>query len=201
MKHIILASKSIDRGKILHNALIPFDFLLTYVDEEKYKQNIADPVELVRVIAEVKVKNAQNIAANENKDAIIISADTMVEIDGEILGKAPNETEAFKILKKLSGKTHNLLTGIAVTETYNSKIIVDHDVTKVTFLNLSDQDIKNYISTGEWRGRAGAYSISDKASLFIESINGSPTNVIGLPLYKIFNILKNEFDTNLFDLE
>jgi len=201
MKRIILASKSIDRGKILHSALIPFDFLLTYVDEEKFKQQIADPVDLVRKIAEVKVENARNIIANENKDAIIIAADTMVEINGEILGKAANVLEAFTTLKKLVGKTHNLLTGIAITETYNSKTIVDHDVTEVSFLDLSDQDIKNYVNTGEWKGRAGAYSISDKASLIIESIHGSPTNVIGLPLYKIFTILKNEFNTNLFETE
>ncbi len=201
MKNIILASKSIDRGKILHNALIPFDFLLTYVDEEKFKQEIVDPVDLVRKIAEAKVKNAKNIVINEKKDAIIIAADTMVEINGEIIGKAANVLEAFSTLKKLVGKTHSLLTGIAITETYNDKIIVDHDITKVTFLDLSDQDIKNYVKTGEWKGRAGAYSINDKASLIIESIHGSPTNVIGLPLYKIFSILKDEFDTNLFDSE
>jgi len=197
MKNIILASKSIDRGKILRNALIPFDFLLAYVDEEKYKTRISDPVELVRVLAKVKSENAKLIAANEKKDAIIISADTMVELNGTVLGKAKNEKEAFNTLKKLSGKSHNLLTGIAITETYNPKIIVDHDITLVKFGNLSNNDINDYIKTGEWRGRAGSYSLNDKASLFIETIKGSPSNVTGLPLHKIFEILKREFGVNL----
>ena len=200
MKKIILASKSIDRGRILHNALIPFDFLLTYVNEDKYKKKISDPIELVKVLAKSKAESAKQIMANEKRDAIIIAADTIVELDGEIIGKAKDEEHAFKTLKKLVGRAHNLITGIAITETNNPKIIVDYDTTIVEFIPLSDDDIWAYIRTNEWRGRAGAYSIRDIASLFIKSIQGSSSNVIGLPLHKMLQILKDEFDTNLLKM-
>jgi septum formation protein len=200
MKKIILASKSIDRGRILHNALISFDFLLTYVNEDKYKEKISDPIELVKTLAKAKAESAKKIMVNEKRDAIIIAADTIVELDGEIIGKAKDIDHAFKILKKMVGRTHNLITGIAITETNHKKIIVDYDTTVVEFINLSDEDIRSYIKSNEWRGRAGAYSIRDIASLFIGSIKGSSSNVIGLPLHKMFQILKDEFDTNLLNV-
>ncbi|MFX0138194.1 MAG: Maf family protein, partial [Candidatus Hodarchaeota archaeon] len=105
--------------------------------------------------------------------------------------------EAFKFLKKLNGRTHKLITGIAITEIKNPKIIIDSDTTTVEFLELSDEEIREYIKTNEWKGRAGAYSIRDKASLFIRRINGSSSNIIGLPLHKIYTILKKEFEFNL----
>jgi septum formation protein len=200
MKKIILASKSIDRGRILHNALIPFDFLLTYVNEDKYKESISDPIELVKTLAKAKANSAKQIMSNEKRDAILIAADTIVELEGEIIGKAKNEDDAYTTLKKLVGKSHNLITGIAITETGNRKIVVDYDTTVVKFINLSDKDIWGYIKSNEWRGRAGAYSIRDIASLFIESISGSSSNVIGLPLHKIYQILKDDFNINLINL-
>ena len=131
-------------------------------------------------------------------DAVIIAADTIVECDGDIIGKANNKREAFEILKKLEGKAHNLITGIAITETNNPKIIVDSDTTVVEFLNLTSEEIEDYMKTNEWVGRAGAYSIRDKASFFINKINGSTSNVIGLPMHKIYHIMRNEFGLNLF---
>ena len=98
------------------------------------------------------------------------------------------------------GKTHNLITGIAITETENPKIFVDLDTTVVEFLNLSNDEINNYVKTNEWKGRAGAYSINDKASLFIKKIQGSSSNVIGFPMHKLYEILRNEFGMNLFTL-
>ncbi|GAG08287.1 unnamed protein product, partial [marine sediment metagenome] len=133
-------------------------------------------------------------------EAIIIAADTIVELNGKIIGKAQNETEAFQILKSLTNRSHNLITGIALTDIDDPKIIVDYDITVVTFLDLSDDDIRNYIEVEEWKGRAGAYSIMDRASLFIKEIRGSPSNVIGLPMQKIFKILRSEFNLNLFEL-
>ena len=123
-----------------------------------------------------------------------------MELEGEIIGKAFNDEEAFNIIKKLRGKTHNLITGVAITETHKLKIIVDSDITTVEFLYLSDEDIWNYINTNEWKGRAGAYSIMDKASLFINRIIGATSNVIGLPMHKIYKILKSEFKMNLFQI-
>ena len=197
MKKFVLASKSIDRSELFKRSKIPFEVLITNVDEKKYKSKIPDPIELIKKLAEKKVLKARKMLINENEDAIIIAADTIVELDGEVIGKATNEQQAFKILKKLAGKTHQLMTGIAITETSSSKIHVDYDSTKVKFKNLSNDEIWGYINSGEWKGRAGAYSIRDKASLFIESIEGSPSNVIGLPMHKIHEILKMSFSINL----
>ncbi|UCC19351.1 MAG: septum formation protein Maf [Promethearchaeota archaeon] len=198
MKKIILASKSIDRSEILKRAGISFEIFITNIDEQKFKASFSDAHELVKKLATAKALLAgNNISINES-DKIIIAADTVVEIDGEIIGKAQNKKEAFKILKKLIGRTHKLITGIAITETQNPKIVVDSDITYVEFLRLSDEEIRQYIKTCEWEGRAGAYSISDKASLFINKINGSSSNVIGLPMHKLFEILRKEFKVNLF---
>ncbi|MHA1271828.1 MAG: Maf family protein [Promethearchaeota archaeon] len=208
MNEIILASKSIDRGELLRRCGLEFTRCITDIDEYTYKLKYSDPIQLVKALAKAKLEKAKDDLINgifkknkkikEKNDKIIIAADTIVELNGEIIGKASNEEEAFKILKNLIGKTHNLITGIAITTLFKNKIVVDFDKTEVEFLGLSDEEIWAYIKTGEWRGRAGAYSIRDKASMFIKAINGSSSNVIGLPMHKIYKILKNEFDINLF---
>ncbi len=198
LKKIILASKSVDRSWLLKQAGISFEVIATNIDEEEYKINISDPIELSKELAKAKALFAKNLLIKDDFDCAIIAADTIVELNGEIIGKAENEEHAFEILKKLIGKSHNLITGIAITDTITSKIIVDYDITSVEFLALSDKEIRGYIKTNEWKGRAGAYSIRDKASLFVNKINGSSSNVIGLPMQKLYKILKKEFNVNLF---
>jgi septum formation protein len=197
MKKIVLASKSIDRREILKQLKLGFEVLETDISEDEYKERISDPIELVEQLAKAKVYYAKEVLKRENKDSIIIAADTIVELNGSIMGKASNEQEAFQMIKKLAGKTHKLITGIAITETFTSKIITDHDITVVHFLNLIDKEIWAYIKTDEWRGRAGAYSIREKASFFIDSIQGSFSNVIGLPVNKLYEILEKEFGIEL----
>jgi septum formation protein len=198
MKKIILASKSSDRSELINRLNIPFEALNTYINESDIKERISEPIELVKELAKAKVLKAKEMLVNEEKGTVVIAADTIVELNGEIIGKAQNEAEAFKMLKNLANSSHNLITGIAVTEIDNTKVVIDYDITVVTILDLSDDDIRDYIRIGEWKGRAGAYSIRDRASLFIKEIQGSPSNVIGLPMQKIFEILKKEFNLNLF---
>ncbi|MHA2282828.1 MAG: Maf family protein [Promethearchaeota archaeon] len=200
MKKIILASKSIDRTELLNRIGIPFEVLASDIDEEMFKKRISDPILLVKELAKAKLLYVKDELIKQNSQALIIAADTIVELKGVIIGKAKNPDEALKILKLLMGKAHNLITGIAITNTDDPKIIVDHDVTSVEFLTLSDAEIDNYIKTNEWKGRAGAYSLNDKASLFISKINGSYSNVIGLPMHKIYEILKTDFELNLFNI-
>lgn len=199
MKKIVLASKSIDRKKSLARLNIPFESIITDIDEGYYKRIISNPVELVKEIAKAKALKAKDLLKNKNIEAIIIAADTIVEFNGEIIGKAENKAQAFQILKSLINRSHNLITGVAITELNDPKIVVDYDCTIVTFLDISENEIRNYINTEEWKGRAGAYSIRDRASLFVKEIRGSPSNVIGLPMQKIFEILKKDFSLNLFD--
>ena len=199
MKKIILASKSSDRSELFNRLNISFETLNTHINESGYKERISEPIELVKELAKAKVLKAKEMLVNEEKGTVVIAADTIVEFDGKIIGKAQNETEAFKMLKTLTNRSHNLITGIAITEIDNSKIVIDYDITIVTILDLSDEDIRDYIKIGEWKGRAGAYSSRDSASLFIKEIQGSPSNVIGLPMQKIFEILRKEFNLNLFE--
>lgn len=202
MRRIVLASKSRDRRKLFDLAKVNFEVIETNVDEEQFKKEINDPIQLVKKLAEEKALSAKLILNSNNIDidAIIIAADTIVECNNETIGKAKDEKHAFEILKKLSNNTHNLITGFAITDTNKPKIIVDYDITAVKFLNISDDDIRDYIKSEEWKGRAGAYSIRERASLFIESVNGSISNVIGLPMQKIYVILKNEFSLNLLGI-
>ena len=200
MKRIILASKSVDRYKILNRLNISFETLDTNINESNYKDQYSDPIDLVKELAKAKALKAKELLRSEENGTIIIAADTIVEFNGKIIGKAKNEIEAFQILKSLANRSHNLITGIAITSVDDTKIIIDYDTTVVTFLDLSDDDIRNYLKSEEWKGRAGAYSIRDRASLFVKEIRGSPSNVIGLPMQKIFKILKTEFNLNLFEL-
>ncbi|MFW9950858.1 MAG: Maf family protein [Candidatus Thorarchaeota archaeon] len=199
MRKIILASKSKDRSELFTRLNIPFETLSTQINEKDYKNHYSDPIELVKELAKLKALKAKEILKSKEKEIIIIAADTIVELNGKIIGKARNEEEAFEALKNLINRSHNLITGIAISEINDSKVIVDYDMTNVTFLYLSDNEIWEYIKTEEWKGRAGSYSIRDRASLFIKEIRGSPSNVIGLPMEKIFRILKSEFDLNLLD--
>ncbi len=197
MRTIVLASKSIDRKEMFDHAGILVEVLSTNIDENIYKSKISNPIELVKQLAKAKALAAKEFLISMNKNSIIIAADTIVEFKGEIIGKAVNETQAFQILKKLAGNRHELITGIAITDTKDQKLITDYDSTAVNFLNLSNDDIWSYIKSGEWKDRAGCYSLRERASLFIDSIKGSSSNVIGLPMKKIYEILKNEFNLNL----
>ena len=197
MNNIILASKSIDRKKILTRAHIPFTAISSDINESDYKKKINDPIKLVQKLAKAKVLNVKEKFHKSEKDLYFIGADTIVEYQGNVIGKADTEEHAFSILKKLSGNTHNLITGLAITKSADNKVFTGFDKTKVTFLSLSKDEIWNYIETQEWKGRAGAYSIKDRASLFIKAIDGSPSNVIGLPLQKVFQIFKLKYNINL----
>ncbi|MBY8981306.1 MAG: septum formation protein Maf [Candidatus Lokiarchaeota archaeon] len=200
MRNIILASKSFDRKEIFNRIRIHVIDISSEINEEDYKVKIKDPLILVKELAKAKAINVKNKIIGKYMDAIIIAADTIIEFKGEIIGKAKDEDHAFKILKKLVGKTHNLITGIAIIELSGEKIILDFDKTQVEFLNLSDNEIKAYVKTQEWEGKAGAYSLREKASMFVKSINGSYSNVLGLPMQKLYQILKNDFRINLLEL-
>ena len=200
LKNIILASKSVDRSKLFKYAKIPIDIFSPDIDEEDFKKKIRDPIKLVKELAKAKALYTKTILSENKRDAFIIAADTIIEFNGEVIGKAKSERKALQILKKLTGNVHNLLTGIAITRSIDPKIVVDYESTVVKFLKLSDKEIRCYLKSGDWKGRAGAYAITEKASLFIEYIQGSFSNVIGLPMHKIYLILKNHFNLNLLEI-
>ncbi|MFW9771355.1 MAG: Maf family protein [Promethearchaeota archaeon] len=201
LEKIILASQSRDRHEILRRAKIPFETRVAKIDEDIYKRKIKIPVNLVKELAKAKALYVKRLIMEESLNAIIIAADTIVDCNKEVIGKPSNQEQAYQMLKKLQNKSHNLLTGIALTATSSSNLIVDYESTTVHFGELSDEEIWSYLKSGEWKGRAGAYSINDKANIFVKSIDGSFSNVIGLPLFKIYELLKRYFNFNLLTIE
>jgi len=185
---LILASKSRDRKKLFERAKISIEIIPSNFDEKSIHES--DPKELVKNIAIAKAKKVMekwnDNLGNKNNPAIIIAADTMVLLEGNLIGKAQNKEQAFKILTQLSGRKHELLTGVALIHSISNEIRTFLDISIVQFQLLTSSEIQRYLdSSDEYIGRAGAYSLYDRASLFIDFVEGSPTNVLGLPMAKL----------------
>lgn len=185
MKKIILASASPRRQELI-GRLIP-DFKVMTDDSPEEVIMGEKPEETVKRLAKQK---AENVAKEITDDAVVIAADTMVALDGQVLGKPCDEKEAYNMLKMLSGNTHQVYTGVAVIDTKSGRIINEYETTGVKFRTLLDDEIKAYIKSGEPMDKAGAYGIQELGALFIQGIEGDYFNVVGLPLCRLGRILK-----------
>lgn len=183
-KKIVLASASPRRKKLLSQIGLNFIVESSNIDEQFDKEN-SDFGSLVKDLA---YKKAKNVARNYT-DGIIIGADTIVAIEGSILGKPNSEYEAKMMLKKLSGKWHSVFTGVAVIDLDSKVILTDFVESKVKFKKLSRSEIDNYVKTGEPFDKAGAYGIQGKGALLVEKINGCYYNIVGLPVSKLGKML------------
>ena len=189
---IILASKSPRRREILENTKVRFSIEESQIDEVIKLNEL--PKETVMRLAYEKALDV----ANRNKNSLVIGADTIVVINDTILGKPKDDIEAFSMLKLLSGKTHYVITGFALINLSLDKKIIDCQVSQVTFKELSEQCIKDYLQTKESLDKAGAYGIQGYGGLLVENIQGDYFNIVGLPISKISDCLKDHFDINLF---
>lgn len=178
MKHIILASASPRRREILTTLGIPHRVVVSDADET-LPAGIS-PAEAVETLAARKAAAVAPLCA---ADDIILAADTVVTIDGDILGKPADEADAARMLRRLSGRAHAVYTGVAVRR--GERILVAHESTQVHFAPITDADIAAYIATGEPMDKAGAYAIQGRAARFIEGIEGDYFNVVGLPGRKV----------------
>ncbi len=189
MNKIILASASARRQMLLTQIGMPFT-IIESTFEEIADDNEVSPYELVRSFASQK---ALNVLKDITEDCIIIAADTMVTYLGKVMGKPKDEKDAYQMLKLLQGTKHSVYTGMTVIfktgDTVEQVDLVDN--TNVCMRKLSDDEIYAYIQSGEPFGKAGAYAIQEKASLFIEKIEGDYYTVVGLPLNKLYKILKD----------
>ncbi|NMB83037.1 MAG: septum formation protein Maf [Ignavibacteria bacterium] len=181
---IYLASKSPRRRKLLKQLGIKFKAFSLDLDEE-----ILDgehPIQTVKRLAEHKSQHA----VKKIKKGIVITADTIVVLDHEIIGKPKNKKEAFRILSKLSGRTHEVYTGFVLLNTVSRQKIVGYEKTFVTFKSLSKKEIDDYIKTGSPMDKAGAYGIQDDfGAVFVKRIDGCYYNVVGLPIAKLYKSL------------
>lgn len=181
---IYLASKSPRRQKLLKQINLNFKSFSVELDEKIYPNE--KPFKAVLRLSKEKL----NLAKQKVKNGIIITADTIVVLDNKIIGKPVNKKDAFKILKSLSGKTHVVYTGYTVYNSNTQKSISEYEKTKVSFRELTDQEITEYINSGSPMDKAGAYGIQDDfGAVFIKKINGCYYNVVGLPLSKLYHAL------------
>lgn len=178
---LVLASSSPRRQEILARAGIAFTVRIPPVSEEH--DGSEPPAELVRRLAREKA-----CAVPRADDEIILAADTEVVLAGRILGKPKDAADAARMLALLSGREHEVLTGICLR--HAGGLISDHEGTRVRFAALSPEEIAAYVATGEPADKAGAYAIQGRASRFIERIEGCYFNVVGLPVALVYKHLK-----------
>ena len=178
---VILASASERRQELLSRLVEKFEIIISNFDESTivFEGNVKEYVE------NIALGKAKDVQSNIGDDAIIIAADTIVTLDNKILGKPKNGTEAFSMLKSLSGNTHNVYSGIVLINTKTGKILKDSLSTEVKFSELKDDEILRYIDSKEPLDKAGAYGIQGKGGVFVEEIKGCYYNVVGLPLNKL----------------
>jgi septum formation protein len=181
---LILASASPRRAAILRDAGYHFTVLSSAVDETPYPEE--SPEDLVLRLAQSKADLA---AARSVGPAILIAADTEVVLDGQIFGKPRSSEDARRMLQKLSGRTHTVLTGVALVRLPNVERLTFVESTLVEFAPLSDEEITRYLSTGEPHDKAGAYAIQGYAGRYIPRIAGCYFNVVGLPLARLQHAL------------
>jgi len=180
---VILASKSPRRQELLRLMDIDFRIVLKDVDES-YPENLS-PEEIAVYVAEKKAKAFDESIGDE----VVLTADTIVAIDGKILGKPDTPDHAFEMLQMLSGKVHRVVTGVCLL--YKHKYNLFHDVSEVFFRKLTDEEIRFYVDKYQPLDKAGAYGIQEWIGLIgIDRINGSYTNVVGLPTEKLYQQLK-----------
>lgn len=182
-ENIILASASPRRRELLKLICEDFKSVSPDVDE-----TVPAQVEILERPQFLAVKKAMHVCGELSEKAVVIGCDTGVFIDDEMLGKPKDEDDAFSMLKKLQGKDHLVVTGCCITDGVHKR---EFSVTsRVFFYPLSDEDIKDYIATGESMDKAGAYGIQGKGSLLIEKIQGDYFNIVGLPLSALARELK-----------
>lgn len=186
MKKIILASASPRRKELL--TLAGIDFTVKAADTDETLPSDISPAEAVLTLS----KRKAHAAAELEKNAVIIGADTVVAVDGKILGKPRNADEAFGMLSSLSGRSHSVFTGVCITD--GEKEISFFEKTEVTFFELTEEEIRAYIATGDCFDKAGAYGIQSKGYTLVKKIDGDYFNVVGLPIAETVRKLK-QLDT------
>lgn len=181
-KKVILASASPSRKMLLEQAGLHFEVVVSGVDE--IVPPTYTPAQTVEALAARKAQAVYRL----RQDRPIIAADSVVSIDGLILGKPSDDEAARATLRRLSGRTHQLVTGVCLLA--NGKRDVFHHVTHVTFYPLTEEEIAEYVALGESRGRAGAYGIEGIGVVLIQSIQGDYPNVVGLPVAETLRRLR-----------
>jgi septum formation protein len=181
LEKLVLASSSPRRAEILNAVGWTFSTIAANVDETRAKSE--DAVTYVKRLA---LSKAQAVARRLSS-GLVLGADTVVVIDGEILGQPRDPRDARRMLMDLRGKWHEVFTGVALVRLEETtRFLVEHEVTRVRFSEMSEAEVDWYLSTGEPMNKAGAYAIQGKAALFIQEIQGDYFNIVGLPVRLVY---------------
>jgi septum formation protein len=190
---IILASNSPRRSEILRQINVEFEVIPSNFEEAAVAM---EPSKMVEHFAYMKAMDVYSKLKEDNlEDTYIIGSDTIVFCE-TIMGKPKSKEDAYRMLKTLSGKEHEVISGLCVIEGVTGRAVAKHEITKVWMRELEDREIFSYIDSGEPNGKAGAYAIQGIGALLVERLQGCYFNVVGLPVNLLFKIMK-EFGVNL----
>ncbi|NLL15982.1 MAG: septum formation protein Maf [Clostridiales bacterium] len=191
---VYLASASPRRREILNLAGIKHSVIIPEVSEE-FDVAPDTPAQTVEILSERKAKAALELLKDEKDDFLVIAADTVVALGDNIFGKPRGTEDAFNTVRSLSGERHEVYTGVTVAS--RSKTVSFVEQSSVYFRDLSDEEIEKYIKTGEPMDKAGAYGIQGKGCVFVKRIEGDYFNIVGLPIYRVYCVMTNDFSYNL----
>ncbi len=191
MEALILASSSPRRQEILKKLGIPFVVNPADIDET-IPQDV-DPKDAPEYLACKKVEAiAQRISTKQDDIGWILAADTAILFDGKLYGKPASKAEATEMIRSFQGHEHEVITGVALYNDNLHDITTRRNVSRLTFAPMSEEEIEWYINTGEWHGAAGGYRIQGMASCFIKKTEGSESSIMGLPIFELYDMLKEQ---------
>ncbi len=182
---LLLASTSPQRRAILEQLALPFD-----VVAPRYEERPRPGVEPIDLVREHALAKARSVAA-EAEDRPVLGVDTEVVLDGRIYGKPATAQEAEAMLEELAGRTHDVVSGLAIVTP--AWVAVAQDETRVTFRPLTPRDLAGYVASGEWEGRAGGYAVQGRGAALVRRIDGDYLNVVGLPAAVLVRLLADRF--------
>lgn len=184
LEYLVLASASPRRAEILRSVNWPFEAVAANIDESaRGGEDVSEYVE--RLACEKAEAVAEGRASG-----LVLGADTVVAVGGQVLGKPADTQDARRMLRLLSGGWHEVLTGVALVRAQTKEVVVSHERTRVRFAAMTDAEIDWYISTNEPTDKAGAYGVQGCAALFIEEIEGDYRNIMGLPVRLVYKLLE-----------
>ena len=188
MIRLILASNSPRRRELLQNAGFEFEVRPSGIEETRLPGE--SPEDFTRRLA---LDKALDVARQASTGSLVLGADTVVAINGEILEKPADAEDAARMLRTLSGRTHRVITGVCLVRAPENVLACKHETTSVTFRSLTEDEIGSYVSSGEPFDKAGGYAIQGLASRFVTRIEGCYFNVVGLPIPLVYEMVKNLF--------
>lgn len=192
-KKIILASASPRRRELMAQIGIEFEVRKSDAEEEADDIKPKKPADLVKRLSCLKAADVwQGLTEEERKNVLVIGADTVVSLDGKIMGKPADEAEALQMLSLLQGRLHRVYTGVTLIYERNSKYREKSffEKTDVSMFTMSQEEIASYVATGEPMDKAGAYGIQGKCAAYIKGISGDYNNVVGLPIGRLYQEMK-----------